>query len=355
MQGILGIQREADRQAMERDAMNMRGGMLRQEPGLMQRVGSQARRLFYGDRNLYGNDPLQPSVMDSQYVRPEMAEGAVLDVVGGPMATVWHGSPHLFKKFDMSKIGTGEGAQAYGHGLYFAENPAVAQEYRNALAQPEFGKTADGVALRGRLPDMLRESYESLLKQSYGPVNPVDAVDSVSTSLKRQRADALKVKDMDWFNQVADMESDLHRFSKSPAKSVGYEYKVDIPDDQIAKMLDWDKPLKDQPQSVKDFVKQRKQLPNLKKSYKDFGGAKMTGHEIHQWLKSGSGVGLDNPKSYGVAENQLLGGGIPGIKYLDQGSRGAGKGTSNFVVFDDQIPQILEINDKPVRGVLSGQ
>ena len=35
----------------------------------------------------------------------------------------YHGSPYDFEKFDISKIGTGEGAQAYGHGLYFAENP----------------------------------------------------------------------------------------------------------------------------------------------------------------------------------------------------------------------------------------
>jgi hypothetical protein len=57
----------------------------------------------------------------------------------------------------------------------------------------------------------------------------------------------------------------------------------------------------------------------------------------------------------GVASLLLKEQGIPGIKYLDQGSRQGGKGTSNFVLFDDQIPQILEINDKPVRGILSGQ
>ena len=37
----------------------------------------------------------------------------------------YHSSPHDFEKFDASKIGTGEGAQVYGHGLYFAENPTV--------------------------------------------------------------------------------------------------------------------------------------------------------------------------------------------------------------------------------------
>jgi hypothetical protein len=34
----------------------------------------------------------------------------------------WHGSPHDIDRFDSSRIGTGEGAQTYGHGLYFAEN-----------------------------------------------------------------------------------------------------------------------------------------------------------------------------------------------------------------------------------------
>src|SRR4249919_722721 len=55
----------------------------------------------------------------------------------------WHGSPHDFDRFDMSKIGTGEGAQAYGHGLYFAENKRVAEDYRNVLA-PSFLKWRDG-------------------------------------------------------------------------------------------------------------------------------------------------------------------------------------------------------------------
>ena len=60
MQGILGVQREADRQAMERDAMNMRGGVLRQDPGLMQRIGGAVADYAVPDR--YSN-ALNPSVM----------------------------------------------------------------------------------------------------------------------------------------------------------------------------------------------------------------------------------------------------------------------------------------------------
>src|SRR5258705_5449124 len=46
----------------------------------------------------------------------------------------YHGSPHDFDRFDASKIGTGEGAQSYGHGLYFAENEGIARGYRNKLS-----------------------------------------------------------------------------------------------------------------------------------------------------------------------------------------------------------------------------
>lgn len=47
--------------------------------------------------------------------------------------TAFHGTPHKFDKFSMDKIGTGEGAQAFGHGLYFAENPNVAKTYQKKL------------------------------------------------------------------------------------------------------------------------------------------------------------------------------------------------------------------------------
>ena len=48
--------------------------------------------------------------------------------------TAYHGSPHEFDQFDTSKIGTGEGAQSYGHGLYFAESEPVAKKYRDKLS-----------------------------------------------------------------------------------------------------------------------------------------------------------------------------------------------------------------------------
>jgi hypothetical protein len=47
----------------------------------------------------------------------------------------YHGSPYSFDEFSTSQIGTGEGAQAYGRGLYFAESEDVARQYKNNLSR----------------------------------------------------------------------------------------------------------------------------------------------------------------------------------------------------------------------------
>ncbi|MFK5282901.1 hypothetical protein ACI3PL_25375, partial [Lacticaseibacillus paracasei] len=73
---------------------------------------------------------LKPETADALMMAPLSPRNA-LAMMGAGMAdngmmkaaTVWHGSPHKFDKFDASKIGAGEGAQSYGHGLYFAESP----------------------------------------------------------------------------------------------------------------------------------------------------------------------------------------------------------------------------------------
>ena len=48
--------------------------------------------------------------------------------------TAWHGSPHDFDRFDLGAIGTGEGAQVHGWGLYFAANREVSEGYIERLS-----------------------------------------------------------------------------------------------------------------------------------------------------------------------------------------------------------------------------
>lgn len=73
---------------------------------------------------------IAPAAMPGMFTRALTGEGKLATATKPPGQTFYHASPHDFDKFDSSKIGTGEGAQAYGHGLYVAENPDVAREYR---------------------------------------------------------------------------------------------------------------------------------------------------------------------------------------------------------------------------------
>ena len=49
--------------------------------------------------------------------------------------SAWHGSPHDFDTFDLGAIGTGEGNQAHGWGLYFAKKKSVSRNYQKELSK----------------------------------------------------------------------------------------------------------------------------------------------------------------------------------------------------------------------------
>jgi hypothetical protein len=81
----------------------------------------------------------------------------------------YHGSPHKFDKFDISKIGTGEGAQVYGHGLYFVGNEGVAKRYRDVLSED-------------RLSDAELDAKQALDASGW---NKIKAIKDIEDKIKR--------------------------------------------------------------------------------------------------------------------------------------------------------------------------
>ena len=235
--------------------------------------------------------------------------------------TVWHGSPHTFDKFDLSKIGTGEGAQAYGHGLYLADAPEVAKQYSGETIkyQPTLEKFTNG-------PNYYIDEAGNYMKHRDYVKNDVPVKVSKKEYMKK-------------WNEVQDV------LASQPKGNI---YKVDLPDEQIAKMLDWDKPFSEQPQNVQDAITKYWQENRV---YGD--PTKLTGEGIYGSVQGhvlgnrGSDI-ANRSASQEAASMDLNYVGIPGIQYLDQASRGAGEGTRNYVVFSDEIPQILERNNQPV-------
>ena len=240
-------------------------------------------------------------------------------------AIVWHGSPHAFDAFDASKIGTGEGAQAYGHGLYLAESPSVAKSYVSAgddalnYSSPTLSKALAKAAKKFGWDDYQLEFGKERLQ-----------VQKALLSIERKKP------------MPPDVPKEVADFVQEISEKRGNLYKVDLPDDAIAKMLDWDKPLS-------------QQAPEVQKAFAKIGaGEGMTGQQAYRAAHEAairSGKALPAAEKERQAVEALRKAGIPGIRYLDGGSRGTGAGTSNFVVFpgNEGLLKILERNGKPLK------
>lgn len=292
-----------------------------------QRIGQSGQEAIALQNQAFA-DPRRPT-----RVTDEAALARLTDMImGGPMGfapagiTAYHGSPYLFRMFNPAKVGTGEGAQAYGVGSgYTAEARPVAETYKNP-GGPRTGTTPitiDNIeATQWKQNPNLSKVEQRAADAISRTRNPDYAIDYLKQDIEfdKTAADAIK-----W------IEKNKNRFGNP-----GFLYKGDIPDEILPKFLDWDKPLKDQPE-----IKQA-----IQEISKDFSLPKIQDAEgagfAYQALSNALG-GQQN------ATKMLESKGIRGIRYLDQGSRGEGKGTSNFIPFRPEDYKIQEINDIPLE------
>jgi hypothetical protein len=166
--------------------------------------------------------------------------------------TVFHGSPHSFEAFDIGKIGTGEGAQAYGHGLYFAERRGIAEDYKRQLGSP----TADGEPLDLNNPEhqaaMWVQNWEANTtdKSFAATINFIkDALENTEEPLNKQERklfqDSLKIVE-----EAQAGKRTLPRIDKEGGHL--YQAKIMRPKEHF---LDWDEPFSGQSDYVKEALR----------------------------------------------------------------------------------------------------
>jgi hypothetical protein len=263
-----------------------------------------------------------------------------------PGIRAYHGSPHDFDKFDMSKIGTGEGAQAYGPGLYFAESEGVAKSYKNKLGGVggnskkwqflDYKKIND----LKRDPKMLDE--ELRLESGYADMLRKEIADTPYEDTKRLRQFNLDQS----IGKIAELQS---------IKDGGRMYEVRInasPDD----FLDWDKPLSQQSEKVRGIIANAGLEPwqivdpsGMRRGPISKAEAEQTTRGLAEPFSGARGKDVAQLAGAGRAEfgqkqnvNLLRDAGIVGTKYLDQGSRTVGEGTRNYVMFRDDIIDVVK-------------
>jgi hypothetical protein len=232
--------------------------------------------------------------------------------------------------------------------LYFAESPAVAKGYQSRLA----GGT-----------DPYQYQYQGQMYEPGSEKNPVThalgliyhqgskfAQNIAKQGLKDAKAGdafALDMGGVDYYQRMLDVAKTAKKSDIQATQ--GAFYKVDLPDEQIAKMLDWDKEFSKQPKEVQELIKQSGLYKEYKDNLSDFASPMQT---RNKQMRGQNFLAFLEHKLGGEAQasQYLREMGIPGVRYLDEGSRGAKKGTSNFVVFpgEESKLRIMEVNGKPV-------
>lgn len=242
----------------------------------------------------------------------------------------YHGSPYTFDHFDLGAIGTGEGAQGHGWGLYFAQDKQIAKSYKDTLSHNMYG---DNDLMFNE--EALNKLYSTLSDKAhteadYDKLSVIENIlithtedDVLNNSDEMFDAEAVKW----WKNQ---REIYLNKEYKESSL-----FEVDIPEDDV--LLDEKRNINEQPKKVQQAV--RKMYRSL--GYKTSALKYVTGKEFYDTVAAEKG-GQKEASEF-INEH-----GIKGITY-DGGNDG-----KCFVVFDDKAIQIINRYNQEHKGAYAG-
>jgi len=256
----------------------------------------------------------------------------------------YHGTPHNVKKFSLKKIGTGEGAQSRGWGLYFTNKKELAEFYRDNLSSRK-GADPTGKKFQGKTIMEWYAYFENLASHAKGNAEAQKYYDRMSmledlevtwnahsALAQAKENDNVSPDAVKWFEDVI-----LPNFERP-----GGTYTVDIPEDD--QLLDSDAPIKDQPAGVRAIIEKTPQYAAADKRAAESAqykrGADLTGGEFYGELEQYDKM---TPKQ---VSQYLLSLGIPGLKY--NGSED-GESSTDYVIWDEAaIKMMASANPIPI-------
>lgn len=236
----------------------------------------------------------------------------------------YHGSPYDFDRFDASKIGTGEGAQAYGRGLYFAGNEAVARQYRDRLSEGRdvlIGGTPSAQYLhamprKGSMEGLAVSALQELAPEA---IDLDDLFDSARNWMPDEGGGFARALESVRRKGVV--------LGERPGRM--YEVELGFPEEAL---LDYDRPFAT-PGGIRGAAVLRQENPDIltEPMLRALRDGSWRFESYAGWQNAAEALAR-LPKTQSGAQ-ALMEAGVPGIRYLDQGSRAAGDGTRNYVVF----------------------
>ena len=294
-----------------------------------------------------------------------------------PGVIAFHGSGADFDEFKLEKIGTGEGAQAYGYGLYFTDSESIARFYKEAMEEPKYleleGKPLDSVYTADN-----EEKFADYVNKNFDP----EEHDDVYVVLDNLGQGLLSLRDAD------NMASSTFRPTEKNLRQIYQKIKPDLVEPEVGEgkmykvglepkpedMLDYQTTFADQPKKVQDALKAIGYQVET-----DATGMKNAPAQVELAMKRPMPMILESLKGRITEEirlgkqapgqadkilsEKLLEQGVPGIKYRAAGSRGASVDAAdaemNYVIFDDKMIKILEkygiVGPVAITGVAASQ
>lgn len=269
--------------------------------------------------------------------------------------SAWHGTPHDFDAFDLGSIGTGEGAQVHGWGLYFAQDRAVSEEYKARLGGSGEGysfmgdryeKTNDGWSVVDYYGNSLGFlDYSNPFAQALNAIDSYGDVDAATKSLQEDleswednpnHPDAEQLREA-----IKILEEDGDDIKPL---TPGRLFEVEIPENDV--LLDEQKPLAEQPEKVQEALGQIAEEvasqgdgspgASFAERYQE-----MDGREIYEALADITG----SPEDASALLNKH---GVEGITY-----NGRQDGRC-FVVFDDKAIEIINKFNQRMNDIRKG-
>jgi hypothetical protein len=305
---------------------------------------------FASDAHGGGDGPSKATHAEPMRTRPGAGAEATskenitpLGADGNPLfQSAFHGSPHRgIEKtgFSTKYIGTGEGAQAYGWGMYFAKSKDVAEWYMEKLENNYVRLTMKD----GRIDVAMRTTTDGSDAGAFLSKHRGDFEAAIADA--KRLGEPAEVNKLEyWRDNSAKVE---------PVGKKGQLYEVELPDD--ANLMLWDKPWSEQPGHVKavldaalqsvsgyDGTHFNDEMMSLKVALERREGGRdevLTGREVYKRIGEAFNKGTGNDQA---ASEYLRSLGIMGHKYLDGTSRGMGEGSHNFVIYDDNAVQIAQ-------------
>lgn len=256
----------------------------------------------------------------------------------------YHGSPYTFDHFDLGAIGTGEGNQAHGWGLYFAQDKKIAENYKDILG------ANSGEVITGKTKYKINEDgnwYDENTGNIIEDINPLSMAltEVLETGNGNKAIEGLQEFIKSKEGKTAQAVISQVKRAKEAIKLLkengffGHEQKtafeVEIPEDN--EMLDEFKNINKQPRKVQTAI--RKAWREI--GYNPSALHYMSGREFYKQLASE----LGGEKAASEKLNSL---GVKGITY-----DGLVDGKC-FVVFDDKAIQIINRYNQEHKGAYAG-